>query len=122
MRTLGSILLCLSVAGIGYIFKNDALLKSEIISSMETHLKRYKFNLEEVYLKKIFNILTSLVLFSGLAFLPQFEFTATLGGISLAICSFLLHFDGTYILKSEFVMYLLIALCLVLVGIQTKKN
>ena len=70
LKYFGSILLCLSVAGLGYIMKNDALNRTDFKTKFDALLKSREIVLTDKHLDKAFNILTSLVMFSGLAFLP----------------------------------------------------
>lgn len=38
-KNVGTLLMCLSIAGIGYVYKNDALSKSEFDSFLSSSLK-----------------------------------------------------------------------------------
>lgn len=70
-KNIGAFLMCLSVAGIGYVYKNDALSKSEFDSFLSTALKSKVSNdVMTMVIKKGFNVLTTFVMAGGLGFIP----------------------------------------------------
>lgn len=90
---LGKILLCLSVAAIGFIYKNNALYKTEALGTIDFLLKQANYNLEEAWKTKIYNILCMLAITSGLGWVYTFEFAAVFGGIALGVLNYLKNFD-----------------------------
>jgi hypothetical protein len=68
-KNVGVLLMCLSVAGIGYVYKNDALSKSEFDSFLSTALKdKVSQDVLDMILKKGYNVLTTFVMAGGVGF------------------------------------------------------
>ena len=61
--------MCMTVAGIGYVYKNDSLAKSEFDSFLSGVLKdKVSADVLEMLIKKSFNILTTFVMAGGVGF------------------------------------------------------
>ena len=70
-KNIGAILMCLSMAGIGYVYKNDALSKSEFDSFLNKTLKdKVSGDVLTMIIKKTFNVLTTFIMSGALGFIP----------------------------------------------------
>jgi hypothetical protein len=68
MNFLGKMLFCLSIAGLGYVWRQDALTKTEVMGKIDVKLKQYQIE-NPVVSEKIYNVLVTLILSCGIGFL-----------------------------------------------------
>ena len=93
-KTVGALVMCLSVAGIGYVYKNDSLSKSEFDSFLGKSLQgKVSADVLNLLIKKSFNVLTTLIMAGGLGFLKQLDTFGTVAGFALGFLNYVLNFN-----------------------------
>ena len=117
---IGKILLCVAVAFYGLVLRNNSLYKTELLGSLDIHLKNFDIQLEEKVKEKIVGIAINLVIFGGLGFIKTFEFAALLSGIALALFNYVQNFDAKNPLSPAFVLVNFMALGMLLIGTKMK--